>query len=239
MIVTTRVVYQGIPLLYCYEQERNCDYKGIILFFHGFKGAKENNQRETNDLAQAGYFAVGVDAIGHGERRYPDFEERFQNAGNAFEVEFIRIVTNTAQEIPSILDHLITVIPVKTENFGIAGISMGGFITNAAIVVEPRLKAAVSILGSPKWNIEELSPEKNIGKFSKIHLLSVNAGKDEVVPAIYTRNFHIQLGRYFPDYDDRFSYVEYSNSGHFMNDKDWKLCWSRTKIWFEKHLSDV
>jgi uncharacterized protein len=51
--------------------------QGTILFYHGFGGSKETYVMVLSRLAEAGFLAVGVDGIGHGERRYPDFDERF------------------------------------------------------------------------------------------------------------------------------------------------------------------
>ncbi len=237
MITTKYDEWNGIPLVVCEDTQLQSSIgKECILFYHGFKGSKESNLRELNSLASHGYLAVGVDALGHGARRYVDFDQRFTTDGSTTDREFMKIISQTATEVPHLLDHLTGEHSI--DNFGIAGISMGGFITYAAIVLDPRLRVAVSILGSPHWAADPPhSPDHHIEKFSSVHLLSMNAGKDDLVPSHFARDFHIALGDHFADYERRFDYVEYPNSGHFMDDADWRLCWARALNWFDAHSS--
>jgi hypothetical protein len=237
MLKILRYELKNIPLLIYYDDGiPSTAIKTCILFYHGFKGSKESNQRELESLASHGYLAVGVDALGHGARRYADFEQRFSADSPSTDREFIHVVNRTATEVPFIVDHLTREYSIG--RLGVAGISMGGFITYAAILHEPRIKTAVSILGSPHWVADPMhSPDHFIEKFSSVHLLSMNAGKDAWVPSHYARDFHIVLGEHFADYAKRFNFVEYPNSGHFMDDADWKLCWARALNWFEGHIS--
>ena len=235
MVITRYFESNGIPLVFC-EKEHPQPIKRCILFYHGFKGAKEKNLRELNSLAEQGYFVVGVDAVGHGARIYPDFDARFAGDSSTSNSEFIKVVCESAAEVPYLIDTLNTMYTIKS--FGIAGISMGGFITYAAILQERRLQAAVSILGSPHWEgDEEHSPERHLEKFSSVHLLSMNAGKDELVPSHFARDFQAALKDYYTDYEQRFAYVEYPNSDHFIDDEDWINCWGNTLRWFDEHLS--
>lgn len=235
MVNTRYFQSNGIPLVLC-ENENPQLSRRCILFYHGFKGAKEKNLRELNSLAERGYLAVGVDAVGHGARVYPNFEAHFVGDSSTSNSEFIKVVRESAAEVPYLIDTLKTMYAIKS--FGIAGISMGGFITYAAILQERRLQAAVSILGSPHWEgDEEHSPEHHLEKFSTIHLLSMNAGKDDLVPPHFARDFQAVLKDYYTDYEQRFGYIEYPNSGHFMDDDDWIQCWGNTLRWFDEHLA--
>lgn len=235
MINTRYLQTNGIPLVLC-ENEHPQAEKRCILFYHGFKGAKEKNLRELNSLAEQGYFVVGVDAVGHGARVYPDFEARFASDSSTNNSEFIKVVRESAAEVPYLIDTLKTMYAIKS--FGIAGISMGGFITYAAILQDHRLQAAVSILGSPHWEgDEEHSPERHLEKFSSIHLLSMNARKDDLVPPHFARDFQAALRDYYTDYEQRFAYVEYPNSDHFIDDEDWVDCWAKTLSWFKEHFA--
>ena len=108
-----------------------------------------------------------------------------------------------------------------------------------AITLETRLHVAATILGSPQWKIDlPESPHNHLKKFSSIRLISQNAGQDEIVPAVYARKFHMMLKARYSDYAERFDYIEYPDSGHFMQENDWRDCWTKTLTWFNHHLLD-
>src|SRR5271156_3553618 len=63
----------GVPaLLWCREAPEVAARRGTVLFYHGFGGTKEKLGAYLSALAEAGFLAVSLDAVGHGERRYPD-----------------------------------------------------------------------------------------------------------------------------------------------------------------------
>lgn len=211
--------------------------KGCILFFHGLTGAKEVQLPELESLAEHGFLAVGLDNVGHGERRFPDFETLFSDRNPNIEQEFLSAVLSTAQEVSEILNVLENEGLIHPQKIGAAGISMGGYIIYTAVTLEPRIKVAASIIGSPLWKLDlPESPHRHLDKFSNVKLLSQTAGKDDIVPARYARQFHTRLKTYYADYDDRFAYIEYPRSGHFMETEDWETVWTKTVNWFESHF---
>lgn len=226
------------PALFVYRDDLTvAAEKGSLLFFHGLTGSKEAQILELEDLASRGFLVVGLDAVGHGERRYPNFEQRFSDENPEAYNEFISIVTTTAQEVPQILDELAR-LQLLNRNIGIAGISLGGHIAYAAITLETRITVAATILGSPQWKIDlPESPHHHLERFSSIRLISQNAVQDDVVPAEYARRFHSRLKARYADYDDRFEYIEYPDSGHFMDEDDWRRCWAETLAWFDRYLT--
>lgn len=226
------------PALFVFRGElERAAKKGSILFFHGLTGSKETQRLELEDLARSGFLAVGIDAVGHGERRYQDFEQRFAEDNPDAYGEFLNVVVTTAQEVPLILDSLMGMRLLNQKKIGIAGISLGGHVAYTAITLDTRFNVAATILGSPQWNIDlPASPHNHLEKFSSIRLISQNAGQDEIVPAAYARKFHKMLKARYRDYNERFNYIEYPDSGHFMREDDWSNCWSRTLTWFDRHL---
>jgi hypothetical protein len=48
-----------------------------VLWFHGFTADRNASRSELEALARAGLLAVGLDAVGHGARRLPDFDRHF------------------------------------------------------------------------------------------------------------------------------------------------------------------
>lgn len=220
--IPTALVYKG------HLQEAS--QKGCIFFFHGLRASKDVQSKELESLAEHGFLVVGVDNVGHGERLYPDFETRFApDNPSQFETEFVEAVWGTAQDVTILIDELTQAELIHPGKIGAAGISMGGFIIYSAITLEPRINVAATIVAAPP-------PQHQLDKFSAVYLLSQNAGLDENVPNHHTRDFHQQLQNYYPDYDNRFAYVEYPDSPHFMREEDWHTCWGQLIGWFETHL---
>jgi pimeloyl-ACP methyl ester carboxylesterase len=212
--------------------------QGAILFFHGLSVSKEIQVKELTSLAEHGFLAIGLDNVGHGARRYADFDRRFSDNNPDLGANFLQAVLQTAQEVPLIIDALAAEKLTRPNKIGVAGISMGGYITYTAITLEPRLTVAASILGSPEWQHDlPESPHHHRNKFNHIKLISQNASLDVNVPAKYARRFHRKLESAFDDYQQRFAYFEYPNSNHFMTESDWAVCWDRTVRWFKHHFA--
>ena len=210
--------------------------KGCILFFHGLGASKDVQRPDLESLAAQGYLVVGVDSVGHGERRYPDFDRRLSKTNPDFMREFLTVVLETAKEVPFLVDVLEQTGLIRNGHVGIAGISQGGFITYTAVTLEPRLKIAVSIVGSPRWALElPESPHLHLKAFYRVFLLSQNATRDEPVPSRDARDFHRRSRRFYPDDATRFAYVEYAESDHLLG-AVWDVLWARTLGWFGSHL---
>ncbi|MDX2175645.1 MAG: alpha/beta fold hydrolase [Candidatus Sumerlaeia bacterium] len=214
---------------------RDAARRGTVLMYHGLWSHKDANLAELEALARAGFLAVGVDQWGHGERsteetrrhldpEAPDFRERFHDA-----------IRRGAAEIPGLLNELIAERAAYEDRLGVCGISMGGHLAYQALVIEPRFKAAVAVLGSPRWNDPLPSPADRIERFRAPALLSQTAGRDDLVPPDRARDFHRSLAEQFGD-PDRHAYIEYPESGHMMRGDDWAECWRRTVEWFERWL---
>src|ERR1700685_102417 len=110
---TTAVRIAGAPaLLRCATTPAQAAQRGTVLFYHGFGATKERPDSYLTALAEAGFLAVSVDAVGHGERRYPDFDsifdnERWDSHFEEVESHFPDLIDATAAEVPSIVDDLI------------------------------------------------------------------------------------------------------------------------------------
>lgn len=231
-------ILKEIPVLIVYDDLEKAAKKGCVLFFHGLTSSKEEHISELYNIAEDGYVAVGVDNYGHGKRKLKNFEKIFTDENPNIERDFLDAVMNTASDVPILIDELKKHKYIKTDNIGIAGVSMGGYITYTAITVEPRVKVAAAIIGSPRYKLDmKESPHNNIGKFSHVKLLSQNASKDTVVLAEFARKFHEELKDKYADYEQRFEYIEYPNSEHMMELEDWELSIKNLRDWFKKHLN--
>src|SRR6476661_1044155 len=178
-----------------------------VLVFHGLSADKEVQRKELMTLAEAGFLAVGIDAAGHGERRLPDFEERFAGTREEIEPLLFSLVTETVAEVPAILDALAETGLADPERFGVFGISMGAHITYGAILAEPRLRAAVPIVGSPEWPHPD-SPHQRLNSFFPVALLSITGEKDINVHPDSARAFHRALEPHYRGAPERLRYLE-------------------------------
>lgn len=233
-----RRTFTNIPTVLLYQGRLGeAVQKGCILCYHGLTASKDIWLHDLKDIARRGFLAVGVDSIGHGERRYTDFDKRLSQTNPQFGKEFLNIVSETAKEVPLLIDELTQASFIDAGKVGMLGVSMGGFITYSAIMHEPRLTAAATVVGSPQWWMLDLpeSPHHHIKSFVSIKLISQTASKDEVVPSRYARAFHEKLKAAYHDYDERFACYEYPESNHLM-EPDWEQCWKSAIDWFEKHL---
>lgn len=229
--------FSDVPALLVFQGDvEAAAEKGCILVFHGLGAAKDVHFKELESLAAQGFLTVGIDNVGHGERRYPDFELRFSQNNPELYQNFLQAVSETAAEVPSLLDAL-TESGFAKVKIGALGISMGGYITYKAVTLEPRLRTAVCTVASPEWLLNPAeSPHRQLERFSSVYLLSQTAGRDEVVPSRYARAFHERLKGKYGDYDARFAYAEYPESDHMLAN-DWDQIWTRTLAWFGKHLA--
>jgi pimeloyl-ACP methyl ester carboxylesterase len=182
-----------------------------VLLYHGLSVAKETHRPELEKLAAAGFMAVGVDAVGHGRRRYPDFEQRFAGSQRETEHAMRDAVEESVAEIPRILDA------IAAPSFAIAGISFGAYITYGAIARERRFRAAVAMLGSPKWISGPVS----------IPLLSITAENDVNVPPGDAREFHRDL--------PGSRYIELPGAQHLVNKTEWDYMIDEAVKWLQQH----
>ena len=72
----------------------------VVLWFHGFTADRHASRPELEALARAGLLAVGIDAVGHGARRLPDFDRYFGGPQEEFTPRFLDLVSQTVAEVP-------------------------------------------------------------------------------------------------------------------------------------------
>ena len=158
---------------------------------------------------------------------------RFSLQNPNLEYDFTQAVRETAAEIPAVVDALLEKRLANPDKIGICGISMGGYIVYSALLVERRIRAAVSILGSPQWKTgDPQSPHHFPERFFPVAFLALNAGADRSVPPRFAREFHRKLEPFYAASPDRLRYVEYPGADHFMPPKEWDDLWQKTVRWF-------
>lgn len=194
-----------------------------VLFYHGLHSDKHTHRKELEALADRGFLAVGVDAVGHGERKIEDLSA-FVNSGELL-AQISKLLWPSVAEVPILLDHLTS---LGHGPFGLAGISFGGMLAYGAAAAEPRLHAVVAILGDPQW----CNPKP--AELDHVALFAWNAGRDQHVDPRGSRELLTALRARDPG--GQFEYREYPRSDHFMEPDEWNDGWSATLDWFERYL---
>jgi dienelactone hydrolase len=245
MTETTRatVTVAGVPALLGYRTSPElAAERGTVLLYHGFGGMKERMKDYSSALAEAGFLTVSLDAVGHGERRYPDFdaifsEQRWDAEFDATETDFLQLIDDTVAEVPAIIDDLQTRGWARAGRVGIGGRSLGGNICYASVLADRRISAAASVVGSPEWTLPRAhSPHHFPDRFFPAAILSQSAESDEYVPAGPVREFHARLKPWYAREPERIRYLEYSGAGHFLTPELNAASRTQMVAWFQRWL---
>jgi dienelactone hydrolase len=190
-------------------------YPGIVAL-HGLTGDKETMLPLAVPLALANFVVACPDARYHGGRRD---EVWMQWLEREREVAVLRAVTETAAELPALVDTLLArpdVQPDGTVGVGIVGVSMGGLILQTAVPQEPRFTVAASLISGGVWGarfaeqyahapvelqaaMEEHSVDHHLDAFARLALLILAGAEDQVFPAWSARQFSDALRPLVPD----------------------------------------
>jgi len=192
--------------------------------------SNEVNLKELLGLAEHGFLAVGLDNCGHGARRLPDFDQRFANP-KTWEHEFLSLVHQTADEVSGLLNILSQRGWVYPGRLGMAGISMGGVITYAAITRDPRISAAATIVATPKW-----VSAQDRGNVFPTAIFSQTAGLDEVIDQHEAARFHQELQASYSHCPERNVHINYPHSKHMMREEDFHQAFAQMLNFFERFL---
>jgi hypothetical protein len=185
-----------------------------VLWFHGFNADSETHRPELERFARAGLTAIGVDAVGHGTRRWPDLDARVAAPREEAKRTMLEIADATAAEVPARVEALLR---EGFDRVSIAGVSMGGYVVYRALLLEPRIHSAVALLGSPEG--------LDCARFAGMRLLSITAERDENVPPDAARALHAQLG------NTRTHYLELPGAGHLVDAANWDRAIDAAVAW--------
>ncbi|MFD2630351.1 esterase [Oceanobacillus kapialis] len=132
-----------IPSLIIAETAKKTEALPTVVFFHGFTSAKEHNLPIAFLLAEKGFRVILPDSLHHGSR------ELGINSVQRM-VSFWDIVMNNVKELGLIKEVLEERNLIQEGRIGVAGTSMGGITTSAALTQYPWIKSAAVLMGSPK-----------------------------------------------------------------------------------------
>jgi uncharacterized protein len=216
-----------------------------VLVLHGLGADAETQRGELNTLAHRGLSAVGVDAPHHGARRDGWLDERERLGPPEAHARLLHAIRESTRDVSRVIDH---VIHEGHGPIGLVGISFGAYTALTVAMEDSRVRATVSLLGSPDWSPREgpITEELHeLMRHAPVHrpwdcarhpLLMVNAGRDSVVPPHGARDFARTLWQGLPGWGSHVEYVEYPESDHMMRQQDWEDSWDRTLGFLRRHL---
>jgi dienelactone hydrolase len=209
----------------------------VVLLWHGLGGEKEDLLEELERLAAQGFCAIGVDAVGHGQRRTEALEERLDGDPDEQERAFLDIVEATAAELPRLLDAIDEAGWRGGMPVAVLGISLGGHVALAA-PPDDRVKARVCISGSPRFNDGRPgSPEERLDTFWPCATLLLHGGDDDVVAPGPGLAFIEGLRPAYRDDPDRLRRLLFPGEGHLFSPAGWEAVWREVDAWLSRWLN--
>lgn len=203
-----------------------------MLWAHGFRADALAHAAELERVADAGFIAIGIDAVGHGARHDVQFEDRLRRStGGALPV-VLELVRQTVLELPALIDELVLHHAADRERISLVGISMGAFLGYHAIAEGVPLRAAVALLGDPIW-AGDGSPHRRLDRFANVALLSITAEHDVSVPPDPAIRFHELLQQTFET--PRHRHHELRGAGHLTSATEWAEAMDVTMGWLLRH----
>ncbi|HZH17776.1 MAG TPA: alpha/beta fold hydrolase [Archangium sp.] len=220
-----------IPVLKVHHEPRPGP---AVLVLHGL-GANADTQRgELNALATWGLSAVGVDAPHHGARRDAWLDEMAWLGPPESHARLLHAIREAAHDVSRVIDH---VVREGHGPIGLAGISFGAYTALTVAANDSRVRATVSLLGSPDWTPREgpITEEiRGLMHHAPVHrpwdcarhpLFLINAGRDGIVPPHWARDFARTIWEWHPGL--HVEHFEYPESDHMMRQEDWDDAWRR------------
>lgn len=245
-------VVDVIPVLTCFQKEAR--QKPLIILSHGFMGNKESWIPYLQGLAGYGYYAIALDNKSHGQRQEPDFASQAFHGGKLKVHEVRQLINKTAEDVSRLIDYFVATKGLDPNRIGMSGVSMGGFTTFRALVIEKRIKVAAPIIGSPFW--DDIPQDVPIADDAESQQALDNLVR-ESSPALFPERFAprpllIQIGSLDRHYDvDRVKeFVEQLRENHYKADA-YRLklivhkgvgheftydMWANVMAWFNQYL---
>ncbi|WP_042224615.1 prolyl oligopeptidase family serine peptidase [Oceanobacillus manasiensis] len=169
-----------IPSLIIADTAKETEALPTAVFFHGFTSAKEHNLPIAYMLAEKGFRVILPDSMHHGSR-----EQGINSMARM--VSFWDIVMENVKELGMIKKSLDERNLILDGRIGVAGTSMGGITTSAALTQYPWIKTAAILMGSPKLGIFAKSLIEGLKKKGDLPVT------DETINQLYHQLNHFDL----------------------------------------------
>ncbi len=172
------------------------DRRPVVIFLHGTGSRKEEFLALMRTFADRGLATAAIDARHHGARisaKYGQDNAQYYAAM----LETYRTgkgrpyLYDTVWDVMRLVDYLETRADVDPKRIGVMGISKGGTEAYLAAAVDPRIAAAVPIIGVQgfRWALDNDQWQARVGTFAPA---IESAARDERVPvdAAFVRRFY-------------------------------------------------
>ena len=235
------------------DHNRNGSKKPVLILCHGLGGSRRDNSVLMKEYSSIGYFCVSIDSRMHGGRALrEELDRTIKKNGATDYYQVRRLIKETADDIPGIIDALSKDPDADISRVCIMGGSMGGYVAIRAAMIEKRIKAAVSLIASPIWSdlpmkqpyagisatseefntfCKRFSPEHFPDQFVHCALLMQIGGADVHYDPENVKAFCEKLRRYSPD-KNRYDVYVAPGSGHAVTPDMWK----NMRDWFKKQI---
>ena len=241
--LSSELLAGDLPVLVV-EREGQAPGAPLLIALHGLGGHKERMLPGLYEFARAGCRAVALDLRLHGERAEAGVREA--RLGADYFGTTADIIEGTAQDVSRLLDHF------GADKAAVHGISLGGYITFAALAFEPRLWAASVAMGSPDWvgplrrlgagpghpaydRAVQLNPLDLLPFVLPVRpLLMLHGALDEVVPPDGVIALEQRLRPLYAAHPERLTLELYPGQGHSYSDDMLR----RSVAWAKKFLGD-
>ncbi|RDW18257.1 esterase [Oceanobacillus arenosus] len=253
MIGINKEHLNSIPSLVVVDTDKANESLPMITYFHGFTSAKEHNLDIAFLLAEKGFRVVLPDSNMHGER--DTTTSIIQKT-----IGFWDIVMQNVKELWEIHDHFEQQGLILDGRFGVAGTSMGGITTSAALTQYPWIKTAAVLMGSPRITtfakqlinnykkvmdlpvtdemienlyvqLEHYDLSTQIEKLDQRPVLFWHGDKDQVVPFDHSYSFYEEARKQY-DNQANIQFIKETNRDHKVS----RHAILETIKWFEQHL---
>ncbi|MDR7857029.1 YqiA/YcfP family alpha/beta fold hydrolase [Tissierella sp.] len=246
-IIEEKIHIGDIPAILFRPKEKEA-LLATIIFYHGWSSSKESQRMRGFILASVGYQVIIPDAIYHGERN--PIEYTAENARYFWDV-----ILNTFDESELIIKELIEKYKADPNRIGLAGHSMGGFISSGVFTHNAKAKALVVFNGSCGWKnsndifkeemnitmneelkvmedkINLIDPSNNMHLLRDRPILMLHGTNDNVVSVESQRNFYSSIKSLYQD-PKKVELIEYPNLNHYLTTN----MMEESIAWFYKYL---
>ncbi len=186
---------------------RATDRRPVVVLLHGTGARKEELLATMRTLADRGFASAAIDSRHHGERiRTGSGNDQYFAAM----LETYRTgkggpyLYDTVWDVMRLVDYLGTRTDVDPKRVGIMGISKGGTEAYLAAAVDPRIMAAVPVIGVQgfRWALDNNQWKPRINMFAPpVESAAQDAGVKEIDAAFVRRFYDRVVPGIYNDYD--------------------------------------